>query len=121
MPVEPADRGPGNRRGGMSEGISTARPVVEWTHDIRRGLVGPAAAADSTPGTIGAPTPGGIGAIGCYFVVVAALAVATVISFAVSAHGTSHLMAWALLILTVLAAIVPILIRNIARAGRRKE
>lgn len=30
-------------------------------------------------------------------------------------------MAWALLILTVLAAIVPILIRNIARAGRRKE
>jgi cytochrome c oxidase subunit IV len=68
-----------------------------------------------------APQRRGIGAIGCYLVVVGFLVVATVISFVVSAHSTSHLMAWLLLTLTVLLVIVPLLLRNIVRAARRRD
>jgi hypothetical protein len=59
------------------------------------------------------------GPLGCYLAVVGLLAVCTVISFAVSRQGGDTLMAWAFLILTVGAVVVPILLRNIAHAAKR--
>ena len=72
----------------------------------------------------------GLGAMGCYFFMVAFFAVVTAISFVVSLHSTSPglgntgqqgsvgLGPWLLLTLTVLLAIVPLLLRNISRAMR---
>jgi hypothetical protein len=72
-------------------------------------------------------------AFGCYYAVVAFLAVATVISFVATTHGTSpglngnpahespSVMSYLLLVLTVLLAIVPLPFIGIARAARKRR